>query len=274
MRRIAIVACVAVLGVACSNGGEMLGLLASSQGSIGIGEQRILVSVIDPTTNDLVATPDITPVATLRDEIGSPLGEYQGEFLWVIPDVHGIYEFDVEIPGPATYQLTVDAGELGELAPIGFVATDDPIQVQVGEEAPESVTRTLDDTDLADLTSDPDPSPAFYGMTVAEAVVSGPAVVLFATPAWCTSQSCGPMLDQVKAIAPEFPDVDYVHVEVYENIHVSDRTDLVLVPAVEEWGLPTEPWLYVIDADGVVASAFEGAISDEDLRTALEAVTG
>jgi hypothetical protein len=114
----------------------------------------------------------------------------------------------------------------------------------------------------------------FYEMTVAEAVESGPSVLVFATPAWCTSQSCGPMLDQVQEMAPDYPDLNYVHVEVYENIHVTNREDLVLVPAVEEWGLPSEPWLYVTDDRGTVTAAFEGAVSDEELRAVLDGVAG
>jgi len=231
-----------------------------------------MVGVLDPETNESLATPDVTPVATLRDGIGSPLGEYTGEFVWTIPNVLGLYVFGVEIPGPATYQLTIDAGELGELGPLGLVASSDPIQVAVGEEAPRSDTRTLDDAPLEDLTSDLDPDPSFYELTVAEAIEAGPTVVIFATPAWCTSQSCGPMLDQVQAVADDYPGVNFVHVEVYENIHVTDFNDLILVPSVEEWGLPSEPWLFVVDGDGVVASSFEGALSDRELTEAIDEV--
>jgi hypothetical protein len=186
----------------------------------------------------------------------------------------GLYAFYVDIPGPATYQLTIDAGELGELSPIGFVASADPLPVTVGESAPLSESRTLDDAPLDDLTSDPTPDESFYEMTVAEAVESGPSVLVFATPAWCTSQSCGPMLDQVQEMKAEYPDLNYVHVEIYENIHVAAREDLVVVPPVEEWGLPSEPWLYVTDGSGTVTAAFEGALSDEELRRALDAVAG
>lgn len=269
-----LLAAVVMLSVAaCSGGADTVGRLASSPGTIGVGSQRILIAVTDQPTGGLVATPDITPVAILRDEIGSPLGEYQGEFVWTIPDVHGLYAFQVQIPGPATYQLTIDAGSLGELGPIGFVAAEDPVQVTVGDPAPASDTRTLEDAPLEQLTSDPTPEEFFYEMTVAEAVGSGPSVVVFATPEWCTSRACGPMLDQVGAIAPDYPSLNFVHVEVYENIQVTDRADLVLVPAVEEWGLPTEPWLYVTDATGTVTAAFEGAVSDAELRSALEQVS-
>lgn len=275
MRRLALALMIGGLALAaCSEDANSLGRLATSPNSIGTGEQRILIAVTDLPTGEMVATPDITPVAVLRDDIGSPLGEYEGEFVWTIPDVVGVYAFYVEIPGPATYQLTIDAGDLGEWPPIGFVAAEDPAQVAVGEQAPRSDTRTLDDAALEDLTSDPSPDESFYEMTVAEAVESGPSVLVFATPAWCTSQSCGPMLDQVQELVPEYPGLNYVHVEVYENIHVTDPLDLVAVPAVTEWGLPSEPWLYVTDSDGTVTAAFEGAVSDAELRAALESVTG
>lgn len=274
MRRFVTLLVVVSTVAACSADSNSFGRLASSEGSIGTGEQRILVAVIDLPTGEMIATPDVTPVAILRDDIGSPLGEYEGEFLWTIPDVVGLYAFYVEIPGPATYQMTIDAGELGELAPIGFVAAEDPLQVAVGEPAPLSESRTLADAPIEDLTSDPTPDETFYESSIATAVASGPSVLVFATPAWCTSQSCGPMLDQVQAVKPEFPSLNFVHVEVYENIHVTDRLDLIVVPAVEEWGLPSEPWLYVTDSDGTVTAAFEGALSDDELRAALEEVSG
>lgn len=273
MRRLALTL-VAIMALAACSGSNSIGQLASSTGSIGTGEQRILVAVTDVETREMLATPDVTPVAILRDEIGSPLGEYEGEFVWTIPDVVGLYAFQVDIPGPATYQLTIDAGELGELPPLGFVAAQDPVQVSVGEAAPPSDSRTLEDAPIEDLTSDPTPVESYYEMTVAEAVESGPSVVIFATPAWCTSQSCGPMLDQVQEIESDYPDLNYVHVEVYENIHVTERQDLVLVPAVDEWGLPSEPWLYVTDESGMVTAAFEGAVSDGELRRALDDVSG
>jgi hypothetical protein len=274
VRRALVVVGVLLAVAACTEDASSLGRLATSANSIGTGEQRILVAVTDLPTGEMVATPDVTPVAILRDEIGSPLGEYEGEFLWTIPDVVGVYAFHVDIPGPATYQLDVDAGELGELAPIGFVAAEDPVQITVGDPAPRSETRTLADAPIDQLTSDLTPEESYYEMTVAEAVESGPSVLIFATPAWCTSQSCGPMLDQVQEIDADYPDFNYVHVEVYENIQVTNQEDLILVPAVDEWGLPTEPWLYVTGDSGTVTAAFEGAVSDAELRAALDEVAG
>ena len=97
-------------------------------------------------------------------------------------------------------------------------------------------------------------------------------MVIFATPAWCTSQACGPLLDQTKALVPDYPDVDFVHVEVYEDIQVTSFDDLVTVGAVAEWGLPSEPWVFVVEADGTVAISLEGVASDQELRAAIESL--
>ena len=70
-----------------------------------------------------------------------------------------------------------------------------------------------------------------------------------------------------------FPSLEYVHVEVYENIHVSSFDELVLVPSVVDWGLPSEPWVFVTDAAGVVRATFEGAASDDELSRAFAAVS-
>lgn len=262
---------VALLALAaCGGSPSVVPMLASSPGGIGVGPQRVLVALIDVDTNQLATTPDIEVTATLRDRIGSPLGEYPGEFVWIVPDERGLYAFNFDIPGPGTFQVTLAAGSLGNLGPIGVVAMAEPPVVAVGDSAPLSVTRTSADHELTDISSDPDPDPRFYEKTVAEAVEGGPSVIIFATPAWCVSQSCGPMLDQVKAMSDRYPGLSFVHVEVYEDIHVSSFDDLVHVPSVFEWGLVAEPWLFVTDSSGRVSHSFEGAVSDRELTEALD----
>ena len=249
-----------------------LPVVASSAGSIGVGNQRVLLAIVDLNTNEFLASPDIEATATLRDEFGSPLGEYPMQFVWTVPNVRGLYSVYFDIPEPATYQVTIDAGMLGDLGPIGLVAVADPLVISFGDDAPRSDTRTSAGQDLSQITSDPDPDPSFYELSVAEAIASGPSVIVFATPAWCISESCGPLLEQVKSLAPGYPGVGFVHVEIYGNLQVQSFDDLELVPAVVEWGLPSEPWVFVIDRDGVVTASFEGAASDLELETAIGAV--
>lgn len=258
---------------ACSSGLDAQPVVASTQGTVGVGTQRVLIGIHDAETGEPISSEEIEVTATLRDRIGSPLGEFEGEFVWMIPDVRGLYAFYMDLPGPGTFQVTLQSEAFGEAGPVGLVAVDDPPMVSAGEAAPLSETRTIDDHALEDITTDDDPDPAFYEMTVAEAVQSGPAVIVFATPVWCTTQACGPMLDQVKALSADFPDLNFVHVEVYENVNAASFDDLVLVPSVGEWGLPTEPWVFVTDSNGVVTAAFEGAASTDELAAAFESVS-
>ena len=247
--------------------------IASANGSVGVGEQRVLVAIVDPTTDQFLAAPEVAATAILRDRIGSPIGEYEGEFIWIVPEVRGLYAFHMDIPGPGTFQVTVTSDAFHDAGPAGLVTIEDPGVVVVGDSAPRSQTRTTANHVIDDITSDPEPEPSFYELSIAEAVDDGPTVIVFGTPAWCTSQACGPLLDQVKSLSSDYPGLNYVHVEVYEDIHVSSFEELTLVPSVVEWALQAEPWVFVTDSNGVVTASFEGVASDTELAEAFTAVS-
>lgn len=270
-----LVGAIAVIS-ACSSGVTPLAVVASSSASIGTGEQRLLFAMVDPETNGFLASEDAAATALLRDEDGTPLGTYDLEFVWTVPEVRGIYAGYLDIPAPGVYQVSVEQEGLAESGPTGFVAVDDPPMVGPGEPALLSETRIAADVaDLSLITTDPDPDPEMYSMTVAEAVSNGrPAVLVFATPGFCTTESCGPMLDQVKALRPAYPGIDFVHVEIYDDLQVDNVEDLVVVDAVLEWQLPSEPWIYIIDGEGTVVDAFEGAVNDDELTAVLDRFGG
>ncbi len=276
MRRIvlAIVSMALLLGACGSDEVAPFAIVASSNGAIGVGTQRIMFAIIDPETDQFLAAPDRAATVTIRDENGSPLDTYSMEFVWTVPDVRGLYVAMADIPEAATYQATIDAEGFATAGPVGFVAFDDSPLIEAGEKAPASETRTSAEfPNLSIITSDPDPDPAMYEMTVAEAVSDGtPAVIVFATPGFCTSATCGPLLDQVKALRTGYEGIDFVHVEIYEDLQVESTEDLTTVPATTEWGLPSEPWVFVVDDSGDVTAAFEGAASDTELTAAIDAV--
>ena len=269
----ALIALAVVLAACGSDKPDGFAQIASSNGNIGVGEQRVLIAIIDRSTDQFLAAPDLGATATLSDRIGSPIGEYEGDFIWIVPDVRGLYAFNMDIPGPGTYQVTVSSEGFNDAGPVGLVTVEDPTVVSIGDEAPRSVTRTSATHDIGDITSDPSPDPSFYELSLDEAIDSGPTAIVFGTPAWCSSQACGPLLDQVKALSADYPDLNYVHVEVYEDIHVSSFQDLTLVEAVAEWALPAEPWVFVTDAGGIVTASFEGVASDAELAAAFAAVS-
>lgn len=262
----------AIVLASCGGGPTPLAVIASSSGTIGVGEQRILVALVDPETTEYLASGDIGATALIRDEDGTPLETVDLEFVWTVPDVRGVYSARVDIPAPGTYQLTVDAEGFDESGPSGFVAVENPPMVGPGDLAPASETRVAADyPDLAVITSDPDPDEELYESSVADVVANGrPSVILFATPAFCQTQACGPMLEQVKALEDDYDTVDFVHVEVYEDLQVQSVEELNVVDAVVEWGLPSEPWVFIVDGSGIVVAAFEGAVNDQELVDILK----
>jgi hypothetical protein len=224
-------------------------------------------------TNEVLASPERDVMVEVFRPEGDSLGVHPAVFVWLLPEVVGLYELEVDFPTSGPYNFVVDADGLSSSSAFHSIVAD-PSVPQVGEMAVSSQTRVAADFDeLSEITSDPNPDPSLYQMTAAEAVSNGtPAVLVFATPAFCQSQACGPMLDQVKAIKGQFADVDFVHVEIYENLDARSLDELIPVRATQEWGLPSEPWVFVVDASGVVATVFEGVVSAEALLASIESV--
>lgn len=260
---------VAVVVTACGGGSENLTIVGSSPSTIGVGPQRLVMAEVDPETSGFVGGPD-DPVTV---EFTGPSGVAQtvpAEWVWSIEGVRGFLIARPEFGEPGTWTATLTSPR-GTTGPTAFTVNADIPVPEVGEPVPASETRTSADFELPAITSDPDPVPAFYEMTVADAVSNGtPSLIVFATPAFCQTAVCGPTMDVVKQVVAARTDLDVVHVEIFENVDSGGAGPLVEVPAVVEWGLPSEPWVYVVDADGIATARFEGAVSPEELAEALD----
>ena len=145
----------------------------------------------------------------------------------------------------------------------------------IGASAPPSVTPTsADGEDLSTITSASDPDPDLYDLSIHQALLEKkPLVVVFATPAFCVSATCGPQVEMVSQVKERYRDqANFIHVEVFEDPHLikGGRPSGGLVAAVEEWGLPTEPWTFVVDREGRVRAKFEQFTPAEEIEAALK----
>jgi hypothetical protein len=148
-----------------------------------------------------------------------------------------------------------------------------PSAPAVGEPAIAVATRTVrDEPRLERLTSDLIPEPGLYALSIDDALESDrPLILIFSTPAFCHSRTCGPSLEVVKGVWRDFAaDIDAIHVEVFENPDEPD--DLREAPAFNAWRLPSEPWIFVIDGDGLIFSRYEGTITAAELRGDVSSV--
>ena len=147
----------------------------------------------------------------------------------------------------------------------------------IGERPPASMTKLAKHfEDLKDMTSDPEPDEELYALTVAEALDAGkPLVVAFSTPAFCRTATCGPQLEVIKELKDYYyRDVNFIHVEVYDRPAEieGNLSNAPLAQAMIDWALPTEPWTFVMDADGVVSAKFEAFATKDELEAALDSV--
>lgn len=190
-----------------------------------------------------------------------------------LPIGRGVYVVPVQLTSAGLWGLRLDmsSDDREESVRLRFSVRERQAAPRVGERASSIDSRTRDDVSaLSELTSDPDPEPGLYAISIAEALAEDrPLVIAFATPAFCHSRTCAPVLEAVKAVWREFAsDLNGIHVEVFQN--PDDPSRLVEAEAFVAWRLPSEPWVFVIDSDGIIRYAFEGAVTEAELRSAVE----
>ena len=216
----------------------------------------------------------------------NPVQSTTGAFVWGIENVRGFFVANVTFPEAGQWGVEFTTAR-GSTAPEKIRVTFDvgvssPV-VRVGGKAPASDTPTAATVggDLAKLSTDTNPDPAFYTTSVKDALANHkPFVLIFATPKFCTSAQCGPTLDRLKPLAAQFPTVAFIHVEPYELAFANRSLQPVLdakgqlqaTPIVVNWGLLSEPWVFVVDRNGIVTGSFEGVVSVDEITAAANAV--
>jgi hypothetical protein len=263
-------------------------VIVNSSGSLTCGENRLLFTFLDKD-NTPVARPDRTASVALYDlgrDGATPASTAEGSFVWGIENERGFYVAAVTFPEAgdwgAEFTTTVAGGAPEKVRMIFEVATSSPV-IRVGDPAPASDTPTAASVggEFARISTDSHPDPAFYQQSVKEALAAGePFVLIFATPKFCVSAQCGPTLDRVKPLAAEFPGVRFIHVEPYELTYKNGGLQPVLdsggaltpTKAVSEWGILSEPWVFVVDRHGIVTASFEGVVGTDELRAAVTSV--
>jgi hypothetical protein len=252
---------------------------------LAVGDNRFVFSFLDAAGNVPVSAPDRTATVRFIGPGGAVVEADPPTFVWAIEDERGVYVTHVAFPtaGPWKAEFTTEApGAPVETIRFDLDVRSDRSVVGVGEPAPSVDTPTAADVDgdLARLSTDAQPVAAFYETSIADALAAGePFVLAFATPKFCVTAQCGPTLDELKAIAAAHPDVTFINVEPYELAFENGQLQPVLtagqltpVPAVAAYGLLSEPYVFVVDGEGIVRGSFEVIFSADEIEAVLDAV--
>lgn len=255
-------------------GAKAYPVFASSE--VVVGENRFLVGLLND--NDApIGSADIEMHITFYDldeSESDPVFDTDMRFIETIPGERGLYVTQATFDSAGRWgaEVKIMGDGLNETVKAAFDVTESGTTPEIGAPAPASKSLTADDVKkLSAITTDPHPDPSFYELSIKEAIAAKkPFVVVFSTPKFCTSQVCGPTLNIVKDASKDFQRVNFIHVEVYDNL--DDPANLKPVRAVQEWGLPSEPWVFVVDATGLVAAKYEGTVTAAELNEALSAL--
>lgn len=242
---------------------------------LGPGAQRLAFVVTDD--QGLVRLPVVAVSAQFEDEAEPSLTSI-ARFYDFPEGIRGIYVTEMAFERAGQWTIGVSFP-----LPDGSTSgTSFPVQVaekthapNVGEAAPASRNRTLDDVDsIHQLSTGAEPDPLLYAQTIAQALEDGrPLVVVFASPGFCTNALCGPQAEVLSILRERYSDqANFIHVDLFENpeeIRTGGLDVAIETPLLLEWGLETAEWTFIIDANGIVVHRFEAFAAESELEPAL-----
>ncbi len=152
-----------------------------------------------------------------------------------------------------------------------------------GDAAPRTVNRLAGDPLVSPKSIDSRaaadgsiPDRQLHTVTVADAIAARrPVMVVVSTPVYCVSRFCGPITETVEQLATRYGDrMAFVHAEVwhdYERASLNkEAADWIYRQDVE----PKEPWVFLVDADGLVAKRWDNVSTDAELESAVRSMVG
>jgi len=197
--------------------------------------------------------------------------------------VTGVYQTTTTFDRPGVWGVgvAVDIGTGMQTATAVFEVAEEHAIVDVGDDAP-AVSNDLVGADVDPAAIDSRagvgdggevPDPQLHDVTVADAIAAGrPAVVVIATPVYCVSRFCGPIVETIETMHDEYEDVaEFIHIEVWKNFDDEELNDAAADWIQTEQG-GAEPWVFLIDADGKIAARWDNVLDESDLRSKLDAL--
>ncbi|MCC7106422.1 MAG: hypothetical protein IT307_14895 [Chloroflexi bacterium] len=253
-----------------SAGAQELPSLILANSELVVGRNRVLLAAFQDgqPLRDAEAVFDLYAIggqtSTKRAEVPAIYRTADG--------VRGVFAAQLSFDSPGAWGIGLRASRAGQ--PIFSARTTVDVQAStptpaVGSRAIPSVNKLLSEVaDPAEVCS-AQPVCEMHTVTIRDALGMGrPLVVVFATPGYCTSQMCAPVLNEVlKVRAQRVAEASFVHIEIFSN-----PRDQIVAEPVAEWRLMSEPWTFVVDRAGVIAERFESVTVAEEIDDALRRV--
>jgi len=182
--------------------------------------------------------------------------------------------YAAQVPLPRAGRQAVLAVTLADGKPVAAASEIQVVRARqdripaVGERAPRVQTDTVasagGDVESIDTRR---PTSDLHADSFADVVGRKPVALLFATPQLCQSRVCGPVVDVALQLRERYGDrIEFIHQEVYAD----NDSQKGLREPLQAFGLPTEPWLFVVGRDGRVTARLEGSFGLDAVERAIK----
>ena len=180
---------------------------------------------------------------------------------------------DIENPGLWTAEFFVEAKRNVAIEQQAFFEVrDSSITIGIGEYAPLTNNSVLEKgIAFSSISSRNVDTDDLHQLSVKQAIKTKlPLMLVFASPRFCVSALCAPVVDLVEELQAEFGQrSNFIHIEPWELSIARSEGRLITSVSAREWNLPSEPWIFLVGSDGRVRAKFEGPTSEVELTEAL-----
>jgi hypothetical protein len=267
---------------ACGGGdapasGDAEALQVSPQNSTLLrGFNRISVALLDDQQNPVSVTAVSVQVVDPNGTVVSsePLQgigpQYGG-----IPVYVGVVSFpDI---GEYEYLVSATSQQGAHVTGHAYVTVQEKgTQVAIGAHVPANVNQAIlgDRGVTVSMVDSGVPPDSWHTETVAQGVQQHrPMVLFFGDPGYCPSRTCGPTRDILEQLCSQFCGrMLFEHIETYYPAGPPSTSKVN--PAFTAFGLTTDPWVYFVNANGIVADRYEGPVTLSELQQSAEGTLG
>ena len=276
-----------LLAVACGGGSKPKAIttpastsasgysLIQAQSNLPVGTSRFVFGIADPNNN--LITGGQPRVFVAKDQHSLTLGPFpatwetwspsRGDSFGTAP-IPGFFAAQVTIPSAGTWLIVARDAVAGK--PIAAGATIPVVTQQVASVGSHALSEATPvataEAEAAKIDTRQPPTPMHYISLDAALGHGKPTVLVFATPQFCQTRLCGPVVDEVLTVYERVGTTraNFVDVEIYPTRDTNHPA-----PEFLRWGFETEPWVLVIDRDGIIRARFEGPSVAGEIQAAV-----
>ena len=255
---------------------NLIATLGSSD--IAVGSNRLIIGIQNPQRNTITANK--ISIDFFQEENNTSVFKFsnEGYFINWPNSKSGIFTttVDFDTPGDWLAEITPQDGEYkNQKARIVIGVKSISSTPKVGDKIPKTNNLVAINTEeLKNITSDINPLFELYNKGVDEILLSKekPLLLLFATPGQCKSFTCGPQINIIKTLHENYrKDMYFVHIEVYDMQSRNSEGEFTEISSViKHWNLPSEPWVFLINKEGIITDKFESFVPQIELELSIK----